>query len=435
MVRAQRAERHQRQWEPIAQHQDHADLGRAGTGEIQHRSSTARQPVVCALAIERGGLPFGDLILRRQYRGQALFAPDRHTMREDVARMAAVEIAAYRGMRGEVVAQIDRCTRRTQLRYAVGQEMLVTVAPVARLHGSGDVLVAAEIIRLGEVRERIELGRRFVGQIVVQGAEPPAAGDGLGDRWVPAQIPDRIEIMRCDDVGAVFPQAPEIVRIGTGSIGLLALRRIELRAVHRRIEQHVADAPFAAAMLQEVIVAVDVAIGGQHLVAQIGIAQTILRLLEQPVRRAKAETGAAVGVEPRLGMAIADRGRGAAKRPQVPGFIEPEVRRMTASLTVLQIELQHRRIVGIASSAHASGYAARYHPASNTAQAAVACPGSFSIARGGSSAIGDARSAARRRAPAPRSHRPNSRAAPAPRRRPARTSAAAGACRPACGAA
>ena len=328
--------------------------------------------------------------------------------------------------------------------------MIVAIAPVVRLDRRGDILVAIEIIRFGEFRQRIERGRRVVGQIVMQGAQPRAGGDRLGHRGIVTQIPDRIEIMRCGDLGPAFPHAREIVQVAADRIGLHALVRIKACTIHRRIEQNVADAAFAAAMLQEMIVAVDIAVGGQHLVAQIRIALAIPRLLEQPVRRAEAEPGAAIGVEPQLRMAIAHRRGGARMRLQVPGFVEPDVRRMTTRLTVFEIEPQYRRIVGVAEFdarigiggeiprriEHRPGYRRLPRQLQHLAHAGSAVSGMLPLLGfAGSAATCGVRSAARRRVAAPRSRPPCSRAAPAPRRHPVRTSAAAAACRPACGAA
>jgi hypothetical protein len=101
-------------------------------------------------------------------------------------------------------------------------------------------------------------------------------------------------------------------------------------------------------MPQEVIVSVGAAGVLERIIAQIWMAPTISHLLEQPVRRAAAKPGSAIGVECRLDMLVVYLSGDARIRRKVPGFVEPDVRRMTTLLTPVEIKAQHAHIILVA---------------------------------------------------------------------------------------
>src|SRR6185437_16817458 len=72
---------------------------------------------------------------------------------------------------------------------------------------------------------------------------------------------------------------------------------VQSGAIARGVEQDMADPPLAAAVLEEMVVAVGELPGGEHLVAEIGVARPVQRRVEQPVRREIGVTVEAVMVE------------------------------------------------------------------------------------------------------------------------------------------
>ena len=326
--------------------------------------------------------------------------------------------------------------------------MIVAIAPVVRLDRRGDILVAIEIIRFGEFRQRIERGRRVVGQIVMQGAQPRAGGDRLGHRGIVAQIPDRIEMMRCRGLGPAFP------RCAGDSAGSRRPHRPPRARPHQGMHDTLPDRTECGRC----------GLRGCH---ASGNDRSRWHCRRPPAPRRAGPDSAGDTASP--GTASAARGSGTRRgnrrrtptphghrapprqRPDAPSGARLRRTRCSANdhapdrvqdRTAIPPHRRCRRVRRAHRDRWRDTTSHRTPPRiRSSAQAASASARAGSAVSGmlpllgfaGSAATCGVRSAARRRVAAPRSRPPYSRAAPAPRRHPVRISAAAAACRPACG--
>ena len=73
--------------------------------------------------------------------------------------------------------QVERLVRRPLLAHAIAEEMRVTVPVLAQTHPFRHVVIPGEIVRFGEGRQRIEIDRGGVAQIMLKRPKPLSAGD------------------------------------------------------------------------------------------------------------------------------------------------------------------------------------------------------------------------------------------------------------------
>ncbi len=170
-VLAERAERHQRQGELVVQHHQHAEFRRFGTGEVELLPPEHGQQVLRLLSEQalRGGLAGGVVVRGRG--GQSLDPPEPQVMLEGIGGGSVVARPGGRLACG-VGGEVDPLGGRAQFRLPLGEEVLVAIAIPAGFDGVGRIGVAAEVVALGEFRQRIVIRGRCIAEVVVQGAEP-----------------------------------------------------------------------------------------------------------------------------------------------------------------------------------------------------------------------------------------------------------------------
>jgi hypothetical protein len=114
--------------------------------------------------------------------------------------------------------------------------------------------------------------------------------------------------------------------------------------IHGVVEERTDATALPAAGTQEVVVAVDQAVGDQGLIGDVGVAFSVGLFIEQPVRAAVAAASSAICIEARIN-ALSNGGRVAGTEE---GFVEERVRRVTKLLAMVEVKLhQHCRTCGV----------------------------------------------------------------------------------------
>ena len=260
---------------------------------------------------------------------------DQQQIGEAVRHGAAFDRRRRFGRGGEVGAQVDPGRRRAALGGAVFQEMLVVVAQPA----GGDLGVGGEVMRLGEIRQRVECRGRGVGQVVVQRAAILAGGDGGGGLGVAGAIPGRVEPRRGRGFRRALPEPLQEMRVGAdaGQRRVLGLRG----GVGRGVEQQMGGAAGEGAIAQIVVVAVEAAGGAQRLVGEVGVEGAVERLVIQPMGRAAGAAFQAVLLEARARLAGGDGDGDVGVAGAIPRLVEPDDRAEAGGLAVRQVVGAH----------------------------------------------------------------------------------------------
>ncbi len=212
--------------------------------------------------------------------------------------------------------------------------MLIARAQRAGRQQRLDIGIGLAIELFGKLAERIEVFRRFVADVMVQGAEPASRPDSRVHLRIAIAIPISIEVEGALGVAADQMNAPEKVLKRAGT----EFRIVDVLAIISGIEQDMGAAVFARSVFQIVVVAVENA--GRKL-GQIGIEGAVQHVVEQPVRRTAGATDGAVVIESGPEFPGGDQTAYVRIGRQVPGFVEEHARRMPERLSVGQVELQY----------------------------------------------------------------------------------------------